>query len=190
MFALKKNYFLIIENTKEIDLKNIKIRNKFSIIYRNQKYTENKVELFKFRKICYAKAIKFYVANNFKLASYLHADGIYLSAFNNSLKYLSFKNSRFKLVGSAHNIKEIKMKIAQGCDVILLSKLFLVSYDIKAPYLGVIKFNNYLKICKNLIPLGGIKLKNLNNVSKINCKGLALLSEIKKKPANIINRLF
>ena len=37
MFILKKKYFLIIENIKDIDLKNIKIRNKFSIIYRNKK---------------------------------------------------------------------------------------------------------------------------------------------------------
>ena len=37
MFTIKKNYFLLIENIKDIDLKNIKIRNKFSIIYRNNK---------------------------------------------------------------------------------------------------------------------------------------------------------
>ena len=41
MFIVKKKYFLIIENIKDIDLKNIKIRNKFSIIYRNKKNNEN-----------------------------------------------------------------------------------------------------------------------------------------------------
>ena len=35
MFALKKKYFLIIENTKDIDLCTIKRINKFIIIYRN-----------------------------------------------------------------------------------------------------------------------------------------------------------
>ena len=34
MFIFKK-YLLIIESTKHIDLKNIKITNKFIIIYRN-----------------------------------------------------------------------------------------------------------------------------------------------------------
>ena len=38
MFILKKKYFLIIESIKDIDLKNIKKRNKFVIIYRNKKY--------------------------------------------------------------------------------------------------------------------------------------------------------
>ena len=41
-----------------------------------------------------------------------------------------------------------------------------------------------------LIPLGGIKPKNLNNLKNVSCKGFAILSEVKKKPANIINRLF
>ena len=35
MFILKKKYYLIIESIKDIDLKNIKKRNKFFIIYRN-----------------------------------------------------------------------------------------------------------------------------------------------------------
>ena len=190
MFAYKKKYFLIIENIKDIDLKNIKIRNKFSIVYRNRTNPENKNDLIKFSKICKLKAIKFYVANNLKLAIYLNCNGVYISASNNSLKYLANKNSKFEIIGSAHNLKEINKKRNQGCNIILLSKLFFVDYDKKAPYLGVLKFNNYLKIFNNLIPLGGIKSENLNSLSKMNCKGFALLSEIKKKPVKIINRLF
>ena len=37
MIAYKKKYFLYIENTKDIDLSNLKLTNKFVIIYRNQK---------------------------------------------------------------------------------------------------------------------------------------------------------
>ena len=37
MFAFKKKYFLIIENTKDIDLKKLKNVNKFLVIYRNAK---------------------------------------------------------------------------------------------------------------------------------------------------------
>ena len=40
MFVLKKKYFLIIESIKNIDLKNIKKRNKFTIIYRNLRNPE------------------------------------------------------------------------------------------------------------------------------------------------------
>ena len=190
MFALKKKYFLLIENTKDINLKNIKKRNKFSIIYRNFNKNENKADLLKFRKMCKLKGVSFYVANDIKLAKYLNSNGVYLSSFNKSLNSLRFKSSNFEIIGSAHSLKEITIKVNQGCKSILFSKLFLVSYDIKAPYLGIIKFNNYLKINKDLVPLGGINLKNLNSLRKINSVGFALMSAIKKKPAKIISRLF
>ena len=48
MFALKKKYYLIIESIKDINLKNIKKRNKFVIIYRNHKELEKKENIFNF----------------------------------------------------------------------------------------------------------------------------------------------
>tara|TARA_Y100000591_G_C21613136_1_gene583891 strand:+ start:246 stop:818 length:573 start_codon:yes stop_codon:yes gene_type:complete len=190
MFIVKNKYFLIIQNIKDIDLKNIKIRNKFFIIYRNKEKVEKHNELLRFRQICKSKTIKFYVANDIKLAISLNADGIYLSSFNKKLNFLSFKKSNFEIIGSAHNFKEISGKIKQGCSSILFSKLFLVDYNKTAPYLGVVKFNTISKVSKKLIPLGGIKKHNLNKLNSVTSEGFALLSEIKKKPANIINRLF
>ena len=190
MFSKKFKYFLLIESIKDIDLKNIKIRNKFSIIYRNHNKIDNLNELLKFRRQCKLKAIKFYIANNNTLAVSLNSDGIYLSSFNKKLNVLSYKKVKYEIIGSAHDFKEILLKKKQGCSFIFLSKLFTVQYDKKAPSLGVIKFNNFLKISKNLIPLGGIKPENLNNLKNVSCKCFAILSEVKKKPANIINRLF
>ena len=190
MFIVKKKYFLIIENIKDIDLKNIKKRHKFFLIYRNNKNNDNLNDLFRFRRLCKSKGIKFYIANDIKLAISLKSDGIYLSAFNKKLKFLNFKKTNFDVIGSAHNFKEISYKIKQGCSSILLSKLFLVDYDKKSPYLGVVKFNKFSRISKILIPLGGIKNHNLNHLNNVFCDGFALLSAIKKKPANIINRLF
>ena len=189
MFIVKKKYFLIIENIKDIDLKNIKIRNKFSIIYRNKKKIDKFGDLFEFRQKCKLKGIKFYIANKIDLAILLKCDGIYLSSFNRDLKFLKYKNLNFKIIGSAHNYKEVALKIKQGCSFILLSKLFLVNYDKKAPFLGVIKFNNLKSISKFLIPLGGINSQNLNELKNVYSEGFAILSELKKKPA-IIRRLF
>jgi len=189
MFVVKKKYYLIIESIKDINLDDIKKNHKFSIIYRNQDKFEKKDELLKFRKKCKIKSIDFYVANNLKLATYLCSDGIYLSSYNKSFKALSLKKTNFQIIGSAHSQKEIYAKIKQGCEVIIFSKLFSVNYDKYAPFLGVIKFNNYLKNNKNLIPLGGINLKNLNNLNLIKCNGFALMSGVKKKPA-ITSRLF
>ena len=191
MFALKKKYFLLIESIKDIDLRNIKKYNKYIIIYRHLKIKDNLAELIKFRKECKLKLIEFYIANDIKLSVLLNSDGIYLSSYNKTFKALNLRGSNFNIIGSAHNIKEINLKIKQGCNYILLSKLFFVDYDKKSKFLGVVKFNKYLYTISNmLIPLGGIKITNLNKLRNMNCKGFALMSEIKKKPANIINRLF
>ena len=191
MFAFKKKYFLIIESIKDLDLRNIKKYNKILIIYRNIKSRDNIKDLIKFRKECRLKLIDFYVANDIKLSVLLNSDGIYLSSYNESFKALNLKKCNFKIIGSAHNIKEINFKLKQGCSYILLSKLFLVNYDISSSFLDVIKFNSILtNDPKKIIPLGGINSNNLNKLKSINCVGFALLSEIKKKPAKIINRLF
>ena len=190
MFILKNKYFLIIESIKDIDLKNIKKRKKFLIIYRNNNRVDKLDDIMRFRRKCKAKAIKFYVSNNINLAISIKSDGIYLSSYNKNLKFLNYKNLNFDIIGSAHNFREISTKIKQGCNAILLSKLFLVDYDKESPFLGVVKFNFISKIFKKLIPLGGIKINNLNQLNRTYGVGFALLSEVKKKPANIINRLF
>ena len=189
MFLLKNKYFLIIQNTKDLNLKNIKKYNKFIIIYRNKNNDENITQIKEFRKKCKLKSIKFYVANNKDLAIKINADGLYMSAHNRSLKSLFLKKNNFNIIGSAHNMKEIVFKKNQGCSYILLSKLFLVNYDKKKSFLGTIKFNRISKNTSKIIALGGIKSQNLNSIRNVNCDGIAILSEVKKKPA-IISRLF
>ena len=191
MFAYKKKYFLMIESIKDINLRKIKKYAKFVIIYRGKAIKEDINDLLIFRKECRLKLIDFYVTNDQKLAIKLNSDGIYLSSHNRSLKKYNYNKSNFKVIGSAHNFKEISFKLKQGCSYILLSKLFLVAYDKTAPYLGVVKFSKFINLFpKRIIPLGGIKVSNLNFLKNINCEAFALLSEVKKKPANIINRLF
>ena len=107
MFAFKKKYFLIIESIKDLNLRNIKKLNKFNIIYRNFKKSENIDDIKKFRKQCKLKQISLFIANNIKLAIKVKADGLYVSAFNKDLKSLHYKKSNFSIIGSAHNMKEI-----------------------------------------------------------------------------------
>ena len=182
MFVFKNKYFFIIESTRDIYLKNIKKSNKFSIIYRSKKIAENIEKLMQFRKICKTKNIDFYVSNNVKLTSILKADGIYVSAYNKNLKIAHLRNSNFRVIGSAHNIREINIKKLQGCSSIIFSRLFETTYKYKKGFLGVIKFN-LLKLSRkeNLVPLGGIRLSNLNKLCTVKCDSIALSSEIIKK---------
>ena len=191
MFVFKNKYFFIIESIRDIDLKNIKNSNKFSIIYRSKNIAENKEKLMKFRKNCKTKKIDFYVSNNIKLGNDLKADGIYISAHNKNLNISHLKNFNFKVVGSAHNIKEINVKRLQGCSSIIISRLFETSYKYKRGFLGLVRFNLLsLSRQENLIPLGGIKLSNLNKLNIVKCNSIALSSEIIKKPVIFSSRCF
>ena len=95
-----------------------------------------------------------------------------------------------EIVGSAHNFREIYTKKKQGCNHIVLSRIFKTTYKNKKSFYGVSKFN---LIAKNynfkFIALGGIRSNNLMLINLVNCSGIALLSEVKKKPV-IIHRLF
>ena len=184
MFILKKKYFFIIESIKDIDLKNIKNFGKFSIIYRN-KIPENINKLKTFRLNCKSKKIPLLVANNIDLMKKIKADGLYISAHNNKLNLRNFKKG-YEIIGGAHNIKEINLKKLQGCSEVLLSRLFKTTYKNKIGSLGVIKFNLLSKITNiSLTPLGGINLKNLNDLKNVNCESVALSSLVKKKSHKI-----
>ena len=191
MFTYKNQYYLFIENTSDFDPLKIKIRGKFNIIYRNYKKPENLQILMNFRRKCKLKNISFFVSNNSTLLVKLKADGLYIPSFNKSLSLIKFKEKKFKIIGSAHNVREIYQKRKQGCVVNIVSRLFKTKYQNKPSFLGIIKFNLLSSKYKHsLVPLGGIKTTNLNKLKTIKSKEISLMSEIKKKPANIINRLF
>ena len=85
---------------------------------------------------------------------------------------------------------KINQKRKQGCADILFSKIFFVNYKPESKPLGVNKFNCIaLNKQYSLIPLGGINSSNLNKLKTVASEGIAILSELKKKPA-IISRLF
>ena len=184
MIIIKKNYYLFIENFKSLNLEKFKNNKKINIILRNTK-NNNLAEIIKFRQKCKSKRIKFYIANNIKIANLCRADGLYISAYNKKKYYINITK-----IGSAHNLKEINEKIYQDCEVIIFSRLFQTQYLHKKDWLGVLKFNFFTKtINKKLIPLGGINNQNLLKLNLINCDGFAILSAVKKKPT-ISSRLF
>ena len=191
MFISKSKYFLFIDDTNFFDLNLIKNKNKFNIIYRDHKSKIEVNNLIKFRQNCKKKGIKFFIANNTRLLTKIKADGLYISAFNKNLRLIRYKRSGYKIIGSAHNPREISLKLKQGCDKIIISRLFQTNYKNKKGFLGVLKFNNlFLRNEIEIIPLGGINNKNLLMLNLVKGSSLACLSVLKKKPANFINRLF
>ena len=61
----------------------------------------------------------------------LNADGLYISAKNRKFYFWNNKNTNMKIIGSAHDMKEIYLKKQQGCTNIFLSRIFKTSYKKK-----------------------------------------------------------
>ena len=157
---MRKYYFISKFDTNKID----KQDKQTIIIYRN--YNLKKLDesfILKISNYCKRKSIKFYLSNNIKLAIKLNLDGVYLPAFNNSLKHLAYSfKKNFKIIGSAHNFKEIKIKESQKVEKIFLSSLFKKNNN----FLGINRFKIIAKFTnKNVVALGGISKKNLRKLA-------------------------
>jgi thiamine-phosphate pyrophosphorylase len=144
------------------------------IIYRN--YTSNVKEdlILKIKKHCKKRKVKFYLSNNIKLALKLDLDGAYIPSFNRNINHLTyaFKKS-FNLVGSAHNLKEIRIKEKQGVKKIFLSSLFKKNKN----FLGINKFKILSKMTNiDVVALGGISKRNLKKIGLINSLDFAGIS--------------
>ena len=145
-----------------------------SVIFRNYQKKVDLRSIIKFNKLCKRNRLKFYLANNIKLALQANLNGVYIPSFNKSLNLNNFRNNRknFTILGSAHNILELKFKEKQGVDFIFLSPLFLTkNYKNN---LGVIRFNLISKKTKKpIIALGGVRKSNLNKIKLINADGFS-----------------
>ena len=89
-------------------------------------------------------------------------------------------------MGSAHSLKEIKIKEKQNVDLIFLSPLFKVKKNKK--YLNIIKFNILSNLTKKkLIALGGINEKNIKMIKIANAHGYSGISYFKKPVNTFLN---
>ena len=112
------------------------------------------------------KRIKFYLSNNIKLAIKLNLDGAYIPSFNNNTNHLAYSYKKnFNLIGSAHNLKEIRIKEKQRVKKIFLSSLFKKNKN----FLGINKFKLLSNLTKkNIVALGGISKSNLKKLKFLN----------------------
>tara|TARA_B100001093_G_scaffold238007_1_gene228023 strand:- start:179 stop:697 length:519 start_codon:yes stop_codon:yes gene_type:complete len=157
---MKTKYYFI----NKFDKNNIDIQSKDTvIIYRD--YTTKKInetKILEIKEYCKKKSLRFYLSNNIRLAMKLKLDGAYIPAFNKSMKHLSYSLKKdFVIIGSAHNLQEIKIKEKQKVKKIFLSSLFKKNRN----YLGINKFKLLSNLStKKVIALGGISKKNIKKL--------------------------
>ena len=166
-------YFINEFNNEHI----LKIRKNINLIFRNYEKKFDYTYYKKVKNFCHTNGYKIYLSNNVNLAHNLGFDGVYIPAFNNTfIKNRNFR-ANFKILGSAHNIKEIRQKEKQGADYIFLSPIF---YKYNKKSLGLIKFNNLSKKSfSQIVALGGINKNNINKLNLINIKCFASINFVK-----------
>ena len=168
---INKYYFINKFDTNNID----KQDKQTAIIYRNYKSEIiDKLLILKIKKYCKFRKVKFYLSNDVKLALKLDLDGAYIPSFNKSTQHLAFSlKKNFKIIGSAHNIKEIKIKELQNVKSIFISSLFKKNKN----YLGINKFKLISNLTnKKVVALGGISKKNINRLRLLNNSEFAGIS--------------
>ena len=146
-----------------------------SFIWRNKDKETHLKTLTKLRDFCKENHRKFYISNDIKLAIKVKADGVYIPSTNKNLNFKSIKfKKEFKILGSAHNFKEIKIKELQEVDEIFLSPLFKSK---KNPQLNIYKYLNLRKVTfMKDVSLGGINNKNIKKLGLIKPSGFAGIS--------------
>jgi thiamine-phosphate pyrophosphorylase len=145
-----------------------------AIIYRNYNQEVDETLILQLKNYCKKKGNKFLLSNNVRLAIKFGLDGIYIPSFNKSKKHLSYSfKKNFIILGSAHNIYELKTKELQNVQAIFLSSIFKKNKN----YLGIYRFKLLsLLTKKKIVALGGISKKNLKMLNLINYFGLAGIS--------------
>ena len=166
-----KYYFINKFETNNID----KLDNQTTIIYRNySSETVNEKLILKIKNYCKKKGIKFYLSNNVRLAIKLDLDGAYIPSFNKSTKHLAYSyKKKFAIVGSAHNLREIRIKEKQKVSRIFVSSLFKKNKN----FLGINKFKILTNLTgKDVVALGGISQNNVKKLRLLRCLDFAGIS--------------
>jgi len=168
--TLNRYYFIKKFDQSHID----KQDKKTIIIFRNYDQDIDEKLILTIKNYCKKKGNKFLISNNIKLAIKLNLDGVYIPSFNNDKKHLSYSfKKNFIILGSAHNLYEIRNKESQNVKAIFLSSIFKKNKN----FLGINRFKLLSHLSKKpLIALGGISNNNLKKLNLINCFGFAGIS--------------
>jgi thiamine-phosphate pyrophosphorylase len=179
---MQKNSFKIYTFVNEFNLSDLhQLSKDICIIYRNYNNINHLEDILNLKKYCRDIKTKFYLSNDIKLSIRLRLDGVYIPSFNNKINYTQNYNlpKNFDIIGSAHNITEINLKLKQKCSEIFLSPIFKVNKSKK--FLGINKFN-FMTLNKkaHFIALGGINEKNYKMIKLLKTNGFASISWAKK----------
>ena len=170
-------YFIDKYNIDELT----NLEKNIDLIFRNYNKELKIDEIKSIHKFCKIDKRNLYLSNDIKLALKLGLSGVYIPSFNNSLNFASKYSlpDKFEIIGSAHNVNEIRIKKLQKCSKIFLSPIFKSKKNQK--FLSTIKFNlASMSGDVDFIALGGMNKNNYKKLRLTKVVGFAGISWIKK----------
>lgn len=187
---MQKKTFKIYYFVSDFNLSDLsKLAKNINIIYRNYKNINHLDNILRLKEYCKYSKNKLYLSNKIKLSIKLGLDGIYIPSFNKQINYVQNYSTPkdFKIIGSAHNIVEINLKLKQKCSEIFLSPTFKVNKSTK--FLGISRFNLiHLSTKADCIALGGINENNYKMIKLLKSSGFASVSWAKKNGLRNLGR--
>ena len=183
----KYNIYYFIDNFNRQEIESLD--KNICIIFRNYSLTNIEPALKALSLICIKKKNKLFISNNLKLAKKYDLDGLYIPSFNKKKNYKNINiKKNFRIIGSAHNIQQIIIKVEQGCDEIFISPLFKTKKNKK--FLDIINFNliNLFHALK-VVALGGINETNIKKLKLTKASGFGSIEWVKKNRPNKLGRL-
>ena len=180
----KTQIYFFLEELNSINIPLLKKLKNISIIYRNYSKQDYIARALKIKKFAKKQRHSLFVSNDILLATKLDAN-LYIPNFNKQLRYLNHScQKKIRVIGSAHNHQEVRIKKAQGCSQIFVSPLYPTSSHPEKKPMGIVKFNllrNNFTSKINICALGGINESNIHKVRSFNFSGFALKSYLSKK---------
>ena len=159
MHKIIPRYYHFIDNLNIEKIK--KFNHNIGLIYRNYTTQPKLNQVIDFRNHCKRNKIIFIISKYYNIAVNCKLDGIYIPSFDKDKLYINdMYLKKFIIIGSAHNLKEIKEKKNQKIQQLMISPVFKNKNN--RPSLGLYRYNllkNFAQI--PTIPLGGINNKNI-----------------------------
>lgn len=138
---------------------------------------------FKLREITRKYNVPFIINDRVDIAIICHADGVHVGQSDIDAKFVRSLIGENKILGvSARNLNEAKKAKENGANYIGVGAIYSTSTKLDAKSVSYETVEEIKKILDiPIVLIGGINLKNLENLKKLNCDGYAVVSSILKE---------
>jgi len=175
-----KEVFVYLDSINELIEFNILKLKKVNIIYDSDDY--NKKNFFDIKNFCNKYNLNFFIKDNYKIAAKFKLSGLVITHTNRKKLYYGnplCKKKKFIVIGKVHNQLEYFFKKKQKCEKIIFSPIFITKKYTFNQVLNTYKFNLISKNwTEKIYALGGINLKNINQLKMLNINGFVIKSLI------------